>query len=148
MIKNLKQHKFALVGFWVLLFFYGCAFFASFLAPYSLDDERRDHSYHPLTRLHFVDAQGNFSLRPCVYETGYEFDSFYQRQFFEKKSAPTHFIFLLKERISDGICLGLTRPRAFIYSEPIPEGEIFFPEFYTARGFLCRSGFWEPLSRL
>ncbi len=93
MIKQLKHHTFALAGFWILVAFYFVAIFASFFAPYSLDDERRDHSYHPLTKLHFIDSEGQFSLRPFVYETSYEFDEFYRREFAENKKVkyPVHF---------------------------------------------------------
>lgn len=81
MIKQLKHHKFALIGFWILVFFYAGAFFAAFLAPYPMDGERRDHSYHPPTKIHFKDADGNFHFRPFVYATQYEFDKYYRRQF-------------------------------------------------------------------
>jgi len=86
MIKQLKHHKFALFGFWVLVLLYTGAIAAGFLAPYGMDDERRDHSYHPPSKIHLFDAEGNFHLRPFVYATQYEFDEFYKRHFIEDKT--------------------------------------------------------------
>ena len=42
-------------------------FFAGFFAPYSYSTQNRDLPYAPPMRIHFVDAQGEFHLRPFVY---------------------------------------------------------------------------------
>jgi len=46
--------------------FHGFVLFAGFFAPYDFSAQDREHSYAAPTRLHFVDAQGHFHLRPFV----------------------------------------------------------------------------------
>jgi peptide/nickel transport system permease protein len=58
--------RFLAAGFLVLL--YLAAFGAGFAAPYGFDEQSREHSFAPPTRLHFVDAAGRVHLRPFVYE--------------------------------------------------------------------------------
>ena len=42
--------------------------FAGFVAPYSFDTQERFHSFAPLSRIHFIDNNGKFHLRPFVYD--------------------------------------------------------------------------------
>lgn len=42
--------------------------FAGFLAPYGFSTQNRDFAYAPPSRIHFVDVQGKFHVRPFVYE--------------------------------------------------------------------------------
>lgn len=42
-------------------------FFAGFFAPYSYSTQNRDLPYAPPIRVHFLDEQGKFHLRPFVY---------------------------------------------------------------------------------
>jgi peptide/nickel transport system permease protein len=67
--RQLRRHRVALFGGVILIVLYGMALFAEFLAPYSLDYTDRAKFYHPPTIPRFVDAQGQFSLRPFIYET-------------------------------------------------------------------------------
>jgi len=43
--------------------------FAGFIAPSDPASQNRDFPFAPPTRLHFVDAQGRFHLRPFIYQT-------------------------------------------------------------------------------
>ena len=53
----------------VFLFLLHCAvFFAGFVAPYDPTSQNRELPFAPPTRLHFVDAQGHFHLRPFIYQ--------------------------------------------------------------------------------
>jgi len=45
------------------------SFFADLLAPYHFDYQFRNKPYHPPTRIHFIDAQGKFHIKPFVYNT-------------------------------------------------------------------------------
>jgi len=47
--------------------FHGFVLFAGFFAPYDFSAQNREHPFAPPTRLHFVDAQRKFHLRPFVY---------------------------------------------------------------------------------
>ena len=57
----------ALVIFFVFLAANGCLMSAGFLAPYGAAEQHRDFAYAPPTRVHFVDANSGFHLRPFVY---------------------------------------------------------------------------------
>lgn len=67
--RQLRKHRIALVGGTILLILYTLALFADFVAPYSLDWTDRERFFHAPILPRFVDAQGQFSLRPFVYET-------------------------------------------------------------------------------
>lgn len=47
--------------------FHLAVLFAGFFAPYNFATQNREFPFAPPTRVHFVDAQGNFHLRPFVY---------------------------------------------------------------------------------
>ncbi len=85
-LRRLKRNRLAVGGFFVLICLYFCAVFADFLSPYHYDNESRQRSYNPVTRLHFFDAEGRFHLRPFVYDYTYKFDEFYRRVYTTDKS--------------------------------------------------------------
>jgi peptide/nickel transport system permease protein len=68
------RNKLAVVGFVTLLVIYFIAIFAGFLAPYGKQDYNPKIANMKPMGIHFVDSQGNFSLRPFVYEivAGYD----------------------------------------------------------------------------
>ncbi len=67
--RQLRKHRFALIGGLVLIVLYLLMLFADPIAPYSLDFADRLKFYHPPTVLHFVDTDGRWNLRPFVYNT-------------------------------------------------------------------------------
>ena len=83
---DITRHKLSLVALIILGLLYGGAVFADFVAPYHFDNEERAHSYHPPSKLHFVDAAGKFHLRPFVYASSYEFDQNFQRIYIQDTS--------------------------------------------------------------
>ena len=76
-LHKLKQQRMAILSFRIIISLYLIALFAGFFAPYRYDDERRDLSYCPPTKINFTD-QGKLS-RPFIYKTAYTFDEFYNR---------------------------------------------------------------------
>jgi peptide/nickel transport system permease protein len=66
--RRFKRNRMAVIGSAVLLFFYVCAIFGQFLAPYGLQTRFTDFIYAPPTPLRFFDANGRFHLRPFVYK--------------------------------------------------------------------------------
>ncbi|MDI6807956.1 MAG: ABC transporter permease [Candidatus Eisenbacteria bacterium] len=66
--KNFKKNKFALTGAGILIVLYLSAIFAPFIAPYSMEAQNRTLFYNPPTRIHFVDKEGKFHIRPFVYQ--------------------------------------------------------------------------------
>lgn len=66
-LRRLLHNRVALTGAAILAILYLSALFAGFISPYdpfATDDAAPDHPPH---RLHFVDRQGRFHLRPFVY---------------------------------------------------------------------------------
>jgi len=65
--KRFTKHRLGLTGGLILLIMYLLITFANFFAPYPYDLQSRGSSFHPPTRLHFFDADGNFHWRPFIY---------------------------------------------------------------------------------
>ena len=84
-LKRFRRNRVALFSLWVLGILYAAAVFAGFFSPYDYDDERRDLSYHPPSRVHLFDAEGRFR-GPFVYATSGKFDAFYRRAFIEDRA--------------------------------------------------------------
>lgn len=63
-----KRNKLAVVGLIVLGILYFISNFAGFFAPYQVDTVHQRFPAAPPTPIRFIDADGNFSLRPFVYE--------------------------------------------------------------------------------
>jgi peptide/nickel transport system permease protein len=51
----------------LLALIHGAALFAPFLCPYDPVTQHREFSYAPPTRIHWIDRDGRFHLRPFVY---------------------------------------------------------------------------------
>jgi len=85
-LRKLRRHQLAMAGLYTLIFLYiTCFLFSGFFAPYHYDNERRDLSYHPPTRIRVMDEEGTFR-RPFVYASSYQFDEFQRRVFTEDTS--------------------------------------------------------------
>ncbi|MFH1202672.1 MAG: ABC transporter permease [Candidatus Omnitrophota bacterium] len=85
-----KQNKIALLCLWVVVSLYLVAIFADFLSVYNYDNEERNFSFCPPTRINFVDGQGKFHLVPFVYGYSFSFNQYYQRVYKEDKSQVFH----------------------------------------------------------
>lgn len=64
-ISGLRRHKWGWRALWVIIFLFLTTIFADFLAPYGPDDQNREKSYHPPTRIHLFDEEGLH--RPFIY---------------------------------------------------------------------------------
>lgn len=85
-LKRLKRNRLAMAGFFILVLLYFSAIFANFISPYGCDNEQRNRSYNPPTRLYFFDSHGKFHLLPYIYNYTYKFDKFYRRIYSLDKS--------------------------------------------------------------
>ncbi len=86
MWRKFKKHKLAIGGSIVMSVFYVIAIFAEFVAPYDMV-KRTDYRYYPPTRIHFFDKEGEFHLRPFVYEIERKLDlETFSATFVEDKS--------------------------------------------------------------
>lgn len=68
----MKQRRTLWITLTFLAAFHLAVLFAGFFAPYNFAAQNRDFPFAPPTRVHFVDAQGKFHLRPFVYGLGYD----------------------------------------------------------------------------
>ncbi|MFW5987851.1 MAG: ABC transporter permease [bacterium] len=74
-LNNFLKHKVAVFSVFILIIMYFISvFFPSFFAPYDIQN-RTDKEYQPPQRLRFIDQDGDFSLRPFVYNYTKEFNS-------------------------------------------------------------------------
>src|SRR5687768_13910586 len=62
-----KKHRLALIGTALLAIFVFIALFAGFLSPYTPGARTPNYLFVGPQVLHFVDAEGNFHLRPFTY---------------------------------------------------------------------------------
>jgi len=94
-LRKLRRHKPASAAAVVLVLLYLGMLFADFIAPYHYDNEQRQNSYNPPTRIHFRDEAGAFHLRPFVYHSAYKFGEVYARVYTEDTSRrfPIRFFF-------------------------------------------------------
>jgi peptide/nickel transport system permease protein len=66
---QMRKSPLAIAGAVVLGIFYLLALFAPFVSPYPEEEMDRTKYFHPPQRLHWVRADGSFSLRPYVRDT-------------------------------------------------------------------------------
>jgi peptide/nickel transport system permease protein len=74
--QQFSRSKVAIVGGVILIFLYLTAIFAGFLAPYGLNEysRRPNFSFHPPTKIHWIDPETSRLTRPFVYPTKSERD--------------------------------------------------------------------------
>lgn len=72
------KHKMAVVSGIVIICFYLVGLFCGFLSPYAADTHDSQKPYAPPTKIHFIDQDGNFHLRPFVYpyKKGFDFATY------------------------------------------------------------------------
>jgi peptide/nickel transport system permease protein len=71
--RRFKRHRIALIGLYVLIFFYTVAIFAGFFAPYNADTRFRGMQNAPPLVIHFTDENGQLTA-PYFYERDRERD--------------------------------------------------------------------------
>jgi len=85
-IRKLRRHRMAVAGLWVLAILYTtCFVFPDFIAPYGYDNERRDLSYQPPSRVRLFDTDGKLRW-PFVYRMRYKRDENYLRAYYADTS--------------------------------------------------------------
>jgi peptide/nickel transport system permease protein len=66
-LKFIRRRKKFVAGLAIVLFFYGVALFADFLAPYDYRSQVRNEPMSPPNEIHWRDAQGGWHARPFIY---------------------------------------------------------------------------------
>lgn len=72
--RRFRRSKPAVIGGIIVLVLAILALFAEFFAPYPLKMTNARNAFIPPTRVHFIDDEGNFHLRPFVYPQVVEID--------------------------------------------------------------------------
>jgi peptide/nickel transport system permease protein len=85
-MQALRENKLAYFSFWILILLYFLAIFADFISPYYYGNEKRELSYCPPTKIHFIDSKGKFHLIPFVYRYKYHYNQYRQKIFIADKS--------------------------------------------------------------
>jgi peptide/nickel transport system permease protein len=68
MWRKFRKHKLAIVGGSIMILFYIVAVFCEVIATQGTQIQDADNIYRPPQRIHFIDAEGRFHLRPFVYD--------------------------------------------------------------------------------
>ena len=71
-----KQHKLAVVSLWSLGAFALMAVFSEFIVPYDPRIGHEGYFYAKPTSVHFIDAEGDFHIRPFIYDYELGFDPY------------------------------------------------------------------------
>lgn len=72
--RRFRRSKPAIVGGLLVIMLLFLAIFADFFAPYPLTQTNARNAFIPPTKIHFIDSEGNFHLRPFVYKQVVEVD--------------------------------------------------------------------------
>jgi peptide/nickel transport system permease protein len=72
--RRFRRSKPAIIGGLIVLMLLLMAIFADFFAPYPLTYTNAQDALIPPTKIHFIDSEGNFHLRPFVYQQVVEVD--------------------------------------------------------------------------
>lgn len=80
--EQFRQHKPAIVGAWILIFMYLVTAFAGFLAPYGINEYRRNPStaFQPPARIRWIDPETGRLTRPFIYNRVAERDPVTRQQ--------------------------------------------------------------------
>ena len=87
-----RRHKLAQIGGAILIIMYLAAIFAPIVAPYGPNQKFNENLYTPPTTIHFVDENGNFSLRPFVYGLKKEIDPNTLERIYEPDTSQKHYL--------------------------------------------------------
>lgn len=97
MWRKFARHRLGLVSLWVFGAIALVCLFADFFAPYSVSS-RSPYINMPPQRIHFIDAEGRFHLRPFVYGIEATFDRQRAQRVFVEDRTVTHRLQLLPQR--------------------------------------------------
>jgi len=123
--RNLRKHRLAVWAGRALIVMYIIMLFDGFFAPYHYDSQRRDHGYHPPRKLRFFDAEGDFHIRPFVYETSYSFDPETYERIWVEDTSKTYPLRLFAKGDKTTILLGLIETHWHLFDVEAP-GRIYF----------------------
>jgi peptide/nickel transport system permease protein len=94
--RRFRRSKVSIIGVLMILMLVLLAAFADFFSPTSLNELDLDASFIPPQQVHFFDHEGNFHLRPFVYNYDYTLDpATFQVKWVEETSKPYEIHFMV-----------------------------------------------------
>ncbi|MYD11431.1 MAG: ABC transporter permease [Chloroflexi bacterium] len=95
--RKFRRHRLAIFSLLVIIFLYSLALFAEFFSINDIYKRHVKYAKAPPQSLHFVDEEGNFHLRPFIYDLKQELDmDTLQRNYTEDRSKRYPLRFLLE----------------------------------------------------
>jgi len=95
--RRFRRSTVSIVGALMVLMLVFLAVFADFFSPTSLSDIDLHNAFIPPQKIHFIDEEGNFHLRPFVYNYVYTIDPVtFQVYWEEDKSKPYEIKFFVQ----------------------------------------------------
>lgn len=95
--RKFRKSRTGILGGIIILILAVLAIFAPFFSPHDYLDYKPDKAFQPPQRLHFVDSNGKFHLRPFVYNLKLDVDPMtYSRIYKEDTSKPLYIRFFVR----------------------------------------------------
>lgn len=115
--QSFLKNKMAVFAASLLFIFYFSALFADFLSPYSFENEERNYSYAPPTKIHLIDKDGKLST-PFVYSYTLEFDQFHKRIY--KQDTSRKYLVKIFQKGDEYKFLGLIKSDIHLFNVDMP----------------------------
>ena len=117
MWRKFRKHKLAMIGMVLLIILYTLGIFCEFFATQDMAKRSTSAISMPPTKIHFVDENGNFSLRPFVYGLKQEEDPATWKKYYVEDTSKKHYLQFFYHGDSYKL-LGFIPGDIFICSEP------------------------------
>ncbi len=122
--RKFRRHRLAMFSSVIILFLYSIALFAEFYAVNDYQQRHVKYAKAPPHTLYFVDEDGNFHLRPFIYDLKQELDmETLQRNYSEDRSQRYHLSFFVQGEPYK--LLGLIESNIHLFGVDAPA--VFFP---------------------
>lgn len=123
-VRKFKKHKLAMAGLIVLVILYTVGIFSEFFATQDIAKRSTAAISMAPTAIHFVDEEGNFSLRPFVYGKKQEEDPVTWRKYYVDDTSVKHYLRFFYRGDSYKL-LGFIPGDIHFFGTPEPD--VFFP---------------------
>ena len=124
MWRKFRKHKLAMIGMVLLIILYTLGIFCEFFATQDMAKRSTSAISMPPTKIHFVDENGNFSLRPFVYGLKQEEDPVTWKKYYVEDTSKKHYLQFFYHGDSYKL-LGFIPGDIHLFGTPEPD--VFFP---------------------
>lgn len=92
MWRKFRKHKLAMIGLVLLVLLYTLGIFSEFFATQDIAKRSTEAISMPPTKIHFIDSEGEFSLRPFVYGIKMEEDPVTWKKVYAEDTGEKHYL--------------------------------------------------------